>query len=200
MAAAPEVAAAGPLPRDKRRAFATVGLMAFGRKDYEKAEQMQKRAVREAKAAEDPLEIAMSLYNLGNTYIAAERSDEAVEVLSLAAEGCCYHKLDQLMPMVYTNLGIALHQAGSAEQAYDSLKVARDTFHLQKNRPGEAHVCDCLGLICYEQERREEAEKAWRYALSLYDGIENPGMQDVKAAGREDIIEKLKHYGFSDGG
>lgn len=189
----------GPIPRNERLALATVGLMAFGRKDYVKAAKMQKRAVREAKASKDPLETATSLYNLGNTYIAAERSEEAVEVLSQAADGCCYHKLDQLTPMVFANLGVALHRIGSAEQAFDSLKVARDIFRSQKNRPGEAHVCDCLALIYLEQDRRNDAEKAWNYALKLYDGIENPAMADVKNAGREDIVTKLKHHGFSHG-
>jgi tetratricopeptide (TPR) repeat protein len=199
IAAAAKTRPSGPIPCSERLALATVGLMAFGRKDYVKAEKMQKRAVREAKASKDPLETATSLYNLGNTYIAAERPEEAVEALSQAADGCCYHKLDQLTPMVFTNLGVALHRAGSAEQAFDSLKVARDIFRSQNNRPGEAHVCDCLALIYLERERRKEAEKAWHYALTLYDGIENPAMADVKAAGREDIIGKLKHNGFSHG-
>lgn len=180
-----------PDPAARRRALATVGVMAFGRRDYGKAEAAQRQLVREAKAAHEPVETALGLYNLGNTLIAAGRAEEAVEVLSHAADGCCYHELDQLAPMVYTNLGIALHRAGAVNQAFSSLKVARDMFQAQGNLPAEAHVCDCLATLHLEQGRRSNAEKAWRYAIELYDRITNPAMQDVRRGGRADILVKL---------
>jgi len=180
-----------PDPAARRRALATVGVMAFGRRDYGKAEAAQRQLVREAKAAYEPVETALGLYNLGNTLIAAGRAEEAVEVLSHAADGCCYHELDQLAPMVYTNLGIALHRAGTVDQAFSSLKVARDMFQAQGNLPAEAHVCDCLAILHLEQGRRPDAEKAWRYAIELYDRITNPAMQDVRRGGRADILVKL---------
>jgi Flp pilus assembly protein TadD len=102
--------------------------------------------------------------------------------------------------MVFTNLGVALHHAGESDQAFQSLKVARDLFCAQSNLPGEAHVCDTLALLYHEQERRPEAEKAWRYALSLYQRITNPAMADVREGGRKDIAAKLEHFGYGHAG
>jgi tetratricopeptide (TPR) repeat protein len=145
------------------------------------------------------VETALALYNLGNTLIAAERPEEAVEVLAHAADGCCHHELDQLAPLVYTNLGIALHRAGAIDLAYRSLKVARDMFQAQGSLPSEAHVCDCLATIYFERGRRAEAERAWRYAVELYDRITNPALQDVRQGGRADILLKLDRLARADG-
>jgi tetratricopeptide (TPR) repeat protein len=97
--------------------------------------------------------------------------------------------------MVFTNLGVALHRMGAFEPAFSSLKVGRDYFRAQANRPGEAHVCDCLAAIYQEQGRVEEAEQAWRYALKLYDGIVNPAFADLRRSGRADILSKLERLG-----
>lgn len=186
-------------PGERRRALATIGVMASGRKDYETAKKAQLQLINEAKKTGDPTEIALALYNLGNTYLGAEEYEEATEVLMQAADGCSYHELDQLAPMVFSNLGIALHHAGEPERAFEFLRIARNMFHAQNNLPGEAYVCDCLALLNHQADNREEAQKAWNYALSLYDKISNPDMQDVKRGGRTDIISKLKHFGYADG-
>jgi tetratricopeptide (TPR) repeat protein len=186
-------------PAARRRALSTVGIMAFGRRDYAKAEAAQRRLVREAKAAREPVETAIALYNLGNTLIAAERAEEAVEVLSHAADGCSHHATDELAPLVFTNLGVALYRTGAHDAAYLSLKVARDMFRAQRNLPAEAHVYDCLATLDLERGRRPEAERAWRYALDRYDGIANPALHDVKTRGRTEILRKLERIGGADG-
>jgi tetratricopeptide (TPR) repeat protein len=187
-------------PVGRRRALATVGIMASGRKDYARAEEVQTQHVKEAKAGGDATEFALALYNLGRTYIETDRPEEAVEVLIRAADGCCYHELDELAPMVFVNLGIALHRAGEQDEAFQCLSVSRDMFQTQRNLPGEVYVCDCLALLHHEVDKRDEAEKAWNYALKLYDGISNPAMEDVKTNGRADILAKLEHFGYSHAG
>ena len=183
----------------RRRALATLGVMASGRKDYETAERAQLTLLSEAKAAGDPTEKALALYNLGNTYLGDNRPDEAGEVLSQCVDGCLYHELDQLAPMAFCNLGIALSRDGAPDQAYESLRAGRSMFKAQRNLPGEAYACDCLALLHHEAGKRHEAEKAWRYAIKLYNGITNPDLADVKRGGLYDIKNKLKHFGYADG-
>jgi tetratricopeptide (TPR) repeat protein len=187
-------------PAARRQALTTIGLMAYGRKDYENAEAAQRQALTAALEGGEAVNKALALYNLGNTLLAAGRPEEAVDVLARAASGCAHHKLDQLAPMVYANLGVALHRAGGGEQSFRSLRVARDLFRAKGNLPGEAHVCDTLALLCHEQGRRAEAEQSWRYALSLFDRIDNPAMADVRQSGREDILAKLGHFGYGNAG
>lgn len=184
-----------PDPEIRRRGQVTVGLMAFGLKDYDKAEKAQRIALDQAVGTRDALEIALALYNLGNTLLAAERHEEAVGTFAHAADGCIHHKLDRLAPMVYTNLGVALYRAEDVQQALASLKVARDMFHAQRNVPAEAHVYDTLAMLYHADERRDEAERAWRCALALYEGITNPAMGKVREAGRQDILGKLDRFG-----
>ena len=191
---------APPLPpAAKRQALATVGLMAFSRKDYAAAEKAQKEHLKEAQAAKEPTDIALALYNLGNTHMEAGKNDEAVEVLTRAADGCLYHELDQMAPMVFCNLGVALYRSGAPDQGMSCLKVAREMFRAQRNLPGEAHVCDCLALLHHNAGKRDEAEKAWKFALGLYDKISNPDLQDVRRGARHDIVHKMKHLGYAHG-
>ena len=76
-----------PVPVDtaaRRRALATVGIMAFGRKDYDRAEQVQSRLVRECmEEGAEPTEIATALYNLANTYIRQKRANLFGEMAEL---------------------------------------------------------------------------------------------------------------------
>jgi len=186
-------------PEARRRSLATVGLMAFARKDYDKAIAAQQANLEEAKAAKVPVEIAMALYNLGNTYLAHKMIPEALETFTEASEGCCHHEIDQLAPMVFCNLGIALFQADRPEEAFESMHVANAMFEAQRNLPGQAHVCDCLAKCHQERGEKAEAEKAWRYALELYESIANPQMQDVRTSGASDIAEKMDRYGYRHG-
>ena len=186
-------------PADKCRALATVGLIAFSRKDYATATKAQTAHLKEAQASGAPHDMALALYNLGNTHLEAGNSEKAVEVLTRAADGCLYHELDQMAPMVFCNLGIALYRAGDPDQGMACLRSAREFFRAQKNLPGEAHVCDCLALLHHDAGKRDEAEKAWNYALGLYDRITNPDLQDVKRGGRRDILHKMKHMGYAHG-
>ena len=187
-----------PVPVDteaRRRALATVGIMAFGRKDYDRAEQVQSRLVRECmEEGAEPTEIATALYNLANTYLRQKRAEEAVETLHRAIEGCIFHKASTMLPMLYCNLGVALHRAGEADMAFGAFKVARDYFRAQKNIPSEAHVCDCLAAMYLEQGKEKEAEQTWLFALHLYDQIKNPNMQKVRECGRAGIELKLEHF------
>ncbi len=184
-----------PDPAVRRRALATVGIMAFGRKDYDRAEAVQNRLVREAKEAQEPVEVATAMYNLANTYMARKEPERAVETLVGALEGCFHHGIDQMLALIYCNLGVALHRCGQKDDAFAAFKVARDLFRAEDNIPSEAHVCDCLALLYYEDGRQQEAEGVWNFALSLYDRITDPLMQDVRDGGRAAILQKLEHFG-----
>lgn len=181
---------------ERRQALLTLAIVAFGKRDFPRAEQLQKQVLHEARQASSPNEIALALYNLANVYIETERSDTAVDLLIEAAEGCDFHGLSELAPLVYTNLGIAFHRCDQFEHAFQSLKIARDLFRLRQNLPAEAYVCDCLATIYHELGRREVAEQSWLYAIRLYDQISYAHLEDVRQSGRKSIEEKLKHHGY----
>ena len=46
-----------------------------------------------------------------------------------------------------------------------------------------------------ELRGQQEAEGIWNFALSLYDRITDPLMQDVRDGGRAAILQKLEHFG-----
>lgn len=182
-------------PSDRRRALMMAAGFAYSNRDYARSEALQRQQLEAAEAAGEPLEQAVGAYGLGNTLLAAGRAEEGAEAFLRACDLCVAHGLNELAPMVYTNLGVALHRLGHFEQAFEALRVGSRFFRAQGNRPGEAFVCDNLAAMYREQDRPEEAARVWRYAQGLYDGITNPALQDVREAGLADIRAKLDQLG-----
>ena len=172
--------------------------VACANKDYAKAEALQRQLLDSAISGSAPIEQAIAAYGLGNTLLAAGQAEPAAEMFMQACRICSEHKLNELAPTVYTNLGVALHRLGNFDQAFAALRVGSNFFRAQGNRPGEAFVCDNLALIHQELGRPAEAARVWRYALHLYEGIANPAMADVREAGRADILAKLARLGSPD--
>jgi tetratricopeptide (TPR) repeat protein len=175
--------------------LALAGGFATSNKDIEQAETLLRRQLARAEQQGVPADMALSRYALGNALLAAGQIEDAADAFQQTCETCSMHALHEMSPMAYTNLGIALHRLGQADQAFDALKVANTFFRAQGNRPGEAFTCDNLARIHEEQGQHDKAERVWRYALKLYDGISNPQMQDVREGGRKDILEKLERLG-----
>lgn len=182
-------------PVERRQYTGLLAGFAFASKNYDRAAQLQGDWVRAAEAAGDQAEAANAYYNLGNTYLAQGAFAEAADALCRACDLCVNHMLNPLAPFAYTNLGITLHRQGESEHALASLKVARDLFRAQNQRPGEAYVVDTLAQLYVREGRREEAESAWRYALSIYDGMSSALYRDLRESGREDIMSKLDRLG-----
>jgi tetratricopeptide (TPR) repeat protein len=182
-------------PVERRQYKGLLAGFAFANKDYDRATRLQGDWVREAEAAGDVSEVANAYYSLGNTYLAQGAFAEAANALCRACDLCVNRKLHALAPFAYTNLGIALHRQGDSEHALESLKVARDMFRAQNQRPGEAYVVDTLAQLYVREGRREEAENAWRYALAIYEGMSSTLYKDLRESGREDIMSKLDRLG-----
>jgi len=184
-------------PSDRRRALMMAAGFAFSNRDYARAEALQRQQLEAAEASGEPVEQAIGTYGLGNTLLAAGRPEEAAEVFLRACDLCVAHGLNELAPMAYANLGVALHRLGHFDQAFAAMRVGSQFFKAQGNRPGEAFVCDNLAAIYLELDRPEDAARVWRYAQSRYEGITNPALQDVREAGSADIRAKLEQLGQS---
>lgn len=177
---------------DEGEGLALAGGFATSNKDFEQAETLLRRQLARAERQGAPADIALSRYTLGNALLAAGQVEAAAEAFQQTCESCSTHTLYELSPVAYTNLGIALHRLGQFDQAFDALKVANTFYRAQGNRPGEAFTCDNLARIHEERGQHDKAERVWRYALKLYDGISNPAMRDVREGGRSDILDKLE--------
>jgi tetratricopeptide (TPR) repeat protein len=180
---------------ERRRTLAMAASVAFSVRNYAKAEAFHRMALDEARLHGTPNDQAVGLYGLGSALLAGRQPEAAAEAFMQGCQLCSEHKLNEVAPMLYANLGIALHRLGNFDQAFASLRVASSFFRAQGNRPGEAFVCDNLALMHQELGRPEEAAKVWRYALQLYEGITSPFMADVRDAGRTDILTKLARLG-----
>ena len=180
---------------DEGEGLALAGSFATSNKDFEQAETLLRRQLARAEQQGVPADIAVSRYTLGNALLAAGQIEAAAEAFQQTCEACSTHTLLELSPMAYTNLGISLHRLGQCDRAFDALKVANTFFRAHGNRPGEAFTCDNLARIHEERGQHDKAERVWRYALELYDGISNPAMQDVRESGRNDILDKLERLG-----
>ena len=173
----------------------TAAAVAFANKDYARTEALQREQMQQPAEAKAPVQQVIEQYNLGRTLLEAGQAEEAVSVLAGACDMACTHGLNEIMPTVYMNLGMALHRLSDFDQAFKAMQVANRFFRTQGNLPGEAFSYDTLAGIYDELGRHEEAERTWRYALAVYDSITNPDLADVREAGRADIQAKLDRLG-----
>jgi hypothetical protein len=164
--------------------------------DHSRAVSLQWRRIMEVeKEGGAPTDRVIASLDYSRALFDAGHADPAAETLLQACELCSTHQLHDLAPLAYTDLGIALNRAGNVDQSFEALQVGSKFFRAQGNLPGEAHVCDTLAKMHEERGETAEAERVWRYALGLYEGITNPQLADVRAAGVEDIQSKLVRLG-----
>lgn len=178
-------------PVEQRQYKGLLAGFAFARKEYDQAAKLQQAWAIEAENNEQPAEAANAYYNLGNTLLARGDFDHATNVFCKVCDLCVEHKVNGLAPFAYTNLGVSLHGQGQIEQAFASLKVAGDMFKAQNQRAGEAYVADCQAKMHALDGHNDEAEKTWRYALSLYDDMTSSMFKDLRDSGRKDILAKI---------
>lgn len=175
----------------------TLGLLAgfaIARKEFDRARELQDQWVAAAQVKGDPGEVATALYNLGNTLLGSESFEEATAAYCKASRLCIENELDALLPFIYTNLGVCLHRQGEFGQAFDVLRIARDIFKVQKQRPGRAYVIDTLAGMYALDGKNKKAERAWLYALSLYEGITPGQFSQLRENGMQTIIAKLEAF------
>ncbi|MEP7245314.1 MAG: tetratricopeptide repeat protein [Gammaproteobacteria bacterium] len=184
-------------PAERRQYKGLLAGFAFSNKDYDQAAELQRAWASEAVQEEEHGDAASAYYNLGNTLLAKGDWSEATAAFCSACELCVEHQVNGLAPFVYANLGVSLHRQQQFAQAFAALKVARDMFKAQNYRAGEAFVVDTLAQMYALDGRNSEAERSWRYCLSLYDGMTSSTFRDVRAAGRSEVIAKLAKLGVS---
>jgi tetratricopeptide (TPR) repeat protein len=182
-------------PAERRQYKGLLAGFAFSNRRYDEAAQLQRAWASEAEQEGAPGDAASAHYNLGNTLLAQSAWPDAIAAFCQACELSVANNLIGLAPFAYANLGIGLHRNGEFAQAFASLKVARDMFKAQNHRAGEAYVIDVLAQMYALDGRKAEAEKSWRYCLSLYEGMTSPTFGDLRTSGSKDVREKLQQLG-----
>jgi tetratricopeptide (TPR) repeat protein len=179
-------------PFERRQYVGMLAGFAFARQQYAEAERLQRGWLEMIDREGKPEEKANALYNLGNTHLGKREASAAEQSFVGAVEVCLAQGLSPLLPLVLTNLGVALHRQGKTAQALKSFQIARDNCRAQKLRPVEAHVLDCLANVYQQHNQCGQAEQCWLQALALYEGIASEFFDDLRQAGSEDILIKLE--------
>jgi tetratricopeptide (TPR) repeat protein len=182
-------------PAEQRQYKGLLAGFAFSNRRYDEAAELQRAWASEAEQASAPGEAASAHYNLGNTLLAQSAWPQATEAFCKACALTVAHGVTGLAPFAYANLSISLHRQGQFAQAFASLKVARDMFKAQNHRAGEAFVVDMLAQMYALDGRKAEAEKSWRYCLSLYESMTSSTFTDLRTSGSKDVTEKLANLG-----
>lgn len=181
----------GLSPLEQRQYTGLLAGFAFARREYERALQLQQQWLDMLGPDSTPAEAANAHYNLGNTHLARKDHQAAEAAFGKALEIALENQLNALVPMALTNLGVTLYRLGRPQQALESFRIARDTCKAQGLRPTEAHVLDCLAKTYEADNKPDEAERCWRQALAVYDGMTSETYADARQGGRADILEKL---------
>jgi tetratricopeptide (TPR) repeat protein len=178
-------------PRERRQYTALLAGFAFARREYDEALRLQQQWLELIGPDGAPSETANACYNLANTHLARKDYTVAEETYGRALETALDHRLDALVPMVLTNLGVTVYHLGRLEQAQDCFAVARQACRARDLRPMEAHVLDCQARIYAANDQSDEAEQCWNEALAVYDGMTAETFADAREGGKADILEKL---------
>ena len=104
---------------------AMMGAFAFVRGDYNEAERIQLDVLDQSCETGDPGEQALAYYNLGNTYLGAEEFELAEQCFTRAGEVCLEARIEPLLAISLTNLGVDLYWRGYAAEAGGSFDTAR---------------------------------------------------------------------------
>lgn len=177
---------------ERRQYLGLLAGFAYGRKDYAEAARLQEQWVQLAEAEGTPAELASACHNLGNSRLGLEDHQAAEDCFCRAADLCLEHDVNELLPIVLTNLGVTLYRSKQIPEAIQTLHTTRSAFLAMDQKPGEAHVLDTLAKIYQDVGLTEEAEKTWGEAIDSYQEITSDAFQDVRAAGVEDIQGKIK--------
>ncbi|HJZ92084.1 MAG TPA: tetratricopeptide repeat protein, partial [Gemmataceae bacterium] len=185
----------GLSPSDVRQYTALVAGFAFARREYDEALRLQQQWVDLSARDGEPTEVASACYNLGNTQAARADFAAAEATYGRALDLALDHKMGPLVPMVLSNLGVALYRQGRVEQAMQSFQIARDQCKSQNLLPIEAHVLDCMGKLYESDGKTDEAAGCWHEALAVYDGMTSDTFAEGREGGRAQILEQLDRLG-----
>src|SRR5262249_28367438 len=126
-------------PAEERQYQAMLAGFAFARKDYDTALKLQ-QGWADGLARDGPAAgRANALYNLGNAYLAKRDCPAAERTLGQALQIAMDRQLKPMLPMILTNLGVALYRQKRPAEAAQSFQVARQICQAQNLRPAEAH-------------------------------------------------------------
>jgi tetratricopeptide (TPR) repeat protein len=176
-----------------RRYTAMLAGFAIARKDFDAAADASRRQIDLIrKAGAPPAEEAPAQYCLGNALLGKQDFPAAEEAYARALELALAHQQPQLMGLVLTQLGIALHRQGRADEAAKSFRVARETARNVGMPPLEAFALDTQAQCLLADKDAAGAERCWKESLAVYDGITSDAFPDVRDAGRKDILGKLE--------
>jgi tetratricopeptide (TPR) repeat protein len=179
-------------PAERRQYVAMSGAFAFARGQLDAAAAAQTEVVEQARQAGEPGEVAVALYNLGNTHLKAKKLAEAEQCFASAAHVCLEAGNDTLLGMVLVNLGIALHRQGKTDQALRSIDAGRNTFRGLNQPVGEVQALDTKAAALAEVGKRRAAERTWREALERVESLPEEDFGELRQSCQADLTAKLR--------
>jgi tetratricopeptide (TPR) repeat protein len=182
-------------PVERRIYTGLLASFALARKDHDEALRFSHEQLQLTEPEGTPNDLAAVHYNIGNAHLAKEDYAAAAESFGTALDLSMKAGLSAIVPSVLCNLGVALFHGGAREQADECFATSRVYCQKLNLRPTEAHVLDCMARCHTVANRPDEAERCWKEALALYDGISAPQMQFARDGGRKLILMMLEqHY------
>jgi tetratricopeptide (TPR) repeat protein len=181
-------------PQEKRQYTAMTAAFAFSNRKYDDAELIQRDVLKMAEQNGTPAEQANACYALGNTFLKQGKLELAEGSFARAVMICVEGKINALLAMALTNLGVTLQRQNRLEESVQSFDTARRTFHALNYRPGEAFVLDNKAATLAAAKLNADAERAWLEALRIFDGITAPSFAKLRETSRDDILDKLRHF------
>lgn len=152
------------------------GMIAFGRENWQEAEQLHRMAFDQFYGQGDQRRSAWSLQNLAFTLNAQQRYDEAIDLYKQAAHileeiGDSYH-----LAVVLTNWGLTHYDFGSTAKAISCYQRAEDIANLLEDKLLLARLFTNYGLAYLKLQQFTEAQSAFHTSAHLFKQLHIPHM------------------------
>lgn len=167
-----------------------LGLLAFGRRHFDKAEPLLERCVKVEPKGREPVDVSNALRRLAELYERTGRPEEALETFRKLAEASEDRKEFTAESFALLRVGNLLLARGDDVEARENYLAAVEAARKAGDLNNERDALSNLGRYFLERKDYEDARKYYEKALAV----------DKKMEDNEGRVKRLGALGFVHGG
>jgi tetratricopeptide (TPR) repeat protein len=175
---------------ERLRCTSALAGFCLSRGEAERGMELSLEVLELATKSEQPMEIALAWYGMGNALYRCGALDKAAEAYTRCVELSIDENQPALAAQGLTGVGNCYFVVGQAEQAIGSYEVARTYFSKLGHGLGEAYALMWIGETHAKAKSYPKAVRAFQEALECCERME-PQIADGAAQTRAEVLQRL---------
>jgi tetratricopeptide (TPR) repeat protein len=175
---------------ERLRCTSALAGFCMSRGEPERGMELSVQALELAEKSEEPMELAIAWYGMGNALYRCGALDKAADAYMRSVDLCVEHNQPAMAAQGMVGLGHCHFVIGQVEPAIQSYEVARTYFSKLGNALGEAYALTWIGESHAKGKRHPKAVVAFQEALQCCERAE-PHVQEGAAQTRAEVLQRL---------